>query len=87
MKLKTDLLRRIFEKESKSLDADKEYQQFVQDSKEWLAPYAVFCHFRDKYNTSDFSEWKENATVTKVYMINLVEHPSVYSSAFPRPLY
>ena len=39
-----------------------EFKQFVKDNADWLKPYAAYCVLRDKYNTSDFSQWGEYAT-------------------------
>ena len=37
--------------------ASKNYRQFFAQNKHWLIPYAVFCHLRDKYGTTDFNQW------------------------------
>lgn len=66
MNTKTNLLQRIFEKAQGTLSSDKGFQQFVTENKEWLAPYAAFCHFRDEYKTSDYSKWKGHESVTPV---------------------
>lgn len=41
MSTKTALLQRIFEKARASLDSNAEFKKFVEQNKEWLAPYAV----------------------------------------------
>jgi 4-alpha-glucanotransferase len=57
MKAKLDFLKRIFPSQKKETFASKEYECFFADNKDWLVPYAAFCHFRDKYGTSDFDQW------------------------------
>ena len=41
----------------------QEYHDFEAHNSEWLLPYAVFCHFRDKYGTACFDQWQEKITV------------------------
>jgi 4-alpha-glucanotransferase len=65
MKVKTTLLHRIYEMEKKSTTASESFRSFVANNKkEWLASYAVFCHFRDENNTSDYTKWKTMSIVT-----------------------
>ena len=40
----------------------KEYREFFEQNQSWLVPYAAYCYLRDKYGTSDFSRWGNNAT-------------------------
>ena len=37
---------------------DQGFIDFFKENKEWLLPYAAFCFFRDKNETSDFNKWK-----------------------------
>ena len=39
--------------------ATSEYRNFFEANREWLEPYAIYCHLRDIYGTPDFSKWKE----------------------------
>lgn len=57
IRLKMDYLRSIFKQEgSKTLDS-KEFQEFFEDNKDWLVPYAAFSYLRDRFKTPDFNEW------------------------------
>lgn len=78
MRIKTSLLHRIFEKESKTLVNDKDFLAFIESNKEWLVPYALFCEFMVKYGSSDFSLWHENATVSQKQIEELSSPKSPY---------
>lgn len=52
-------LRLLYKQEKKAFLADKEYQQFYQEQKSWLAPYAVFSGLRDRFKTVDFRQWPQ----------------------------
>ena len=36
------------------------FRQFFEAEKQWLVPYAVYCCFRDKYHTPDFTCWPDH---------------------------
>lgn len=55
---KINVLRELFEIDNLEFTQDKEYQEFFQDNRDWLEPYAAFCFLRDKYGTADYSKWK-----------------------------
>lgn len=55
---KLNILRELYEMDAREFLQEKEYQDFFEDNKSWLVPYAAFCFFRDKFGTSDFSKWK-----------------------------
>ncbi len=57
LKLKTDYLRRIYEQDGKRVMASAGFKHYFQANKQWLEPYAAFCHLRDTYGTADFSQW------------------------------
>lgn len=76
MNVKTSLLQKIFNSVQGSLAADKDFQKFVEENKEWLAPYAAFCQFRDEFKTSDFSKWKGHESIKQVPLSPL----SIFSS-------
>lgn len=72
MNLKTTLLQRIYEKAQANLASDKQFQQFVEENKDWLAPYAAFCQFRDEFKTSDHQKWKGRESITKAQIDEIV---------------
>lgn len=65
MRVKTSLLHRIFEQDASTLAKNAEFHAFVEKNKEWLHPYALFCHFLEKTGTSDWSKWGDNANITQ----------------------
>ena len=50
----------LFEQEYQSFLDYTDVQSYMESQREWLLPYAVFCHLRDKYNTSNFNLWPED---------------------------
>jgi 4-alpha-glucanotransferase len=58
IKFKMQLLREIFDAQDNAFLKEDDYKEFFKDNANWLKPYAAFCYYRDKYNTSDFSKWK-----------------------------
>ena len=58
MRLKLGVLRELYELSGKEFLQDEKYVEFFECNKHWLIPYAAFCYFRDKNNTSDFEQWK-----------------------------
>jgi len=51
----------LFEKEKSKTFKSRAYQVFYEENKNWLQQYAVFCFLRDKYQTTDFSQWEKDA--------------------------
>jgi len=64
MRVKMDLLRRIFAEKKHTFIASKEFHQFMHENKEWLAPYALFCVLRDREGTSNFHSWKKYSIIS-----------------------
>jgi len=62
---KLNILREIYQMDAMAFLKEKSYQDFYEDNKNWLVPYAAFCYYRDKYGTSDFSKWKADAVYTE----------------------
>ena len=57
MKAKLGFLRQIFPSQKATTFRNRDYRKFFADNGHWLQPYAVFCHLRDKFGTSDFNQW------------------------------
>lgn len=51
----------------------KKYQEFYQQNKKWLVPYAAFAYLRDKYQTSDFSLWPKFNHFSKKELNQLIK--------------
>jgi len=62
---KFKFFRILFEQQYKEFVTDSNVMTFINENKEWLKPYAVFCHLRDKYKTCNFNQWPENADFSK----------------------
>jgi 4-alpha-glucanotransferase len=57
MQAKLKFVRKIFPKQKEETFALTDYQNFFDQNKHWLAPYAAFCALRDRFGTADFSRW------------------------------
>ncbi len=57
---KMDYLREIFAQEGGKTMKSEAFKQFFKRNKEWLVPYAAFCHYRDLYGTATFQEWPDH---------------------------
>ncbi|MDR1227373.1 MAG: 4-alpha-glucanotransferase [Prevotellaceae bacterium] len=81
MQLKWKYLQLAFKKDKGKMLADKKFKDFIEQRKEWIAPYAAFCYLRDKYKTANFSEWKEHAVFSAKKIATLTgEKSTVYES-------
>ena len=60
--LKWQIIKQLYPLQKDALFVSHSYQQFFDHNKHWLIPYAAFCYFRDKYHTSDFSQWPAHKT-------------------------
>ena len=54
--------RKLYEQEKTKFLSDKATLLFVENNKDWLKPYAVFCYLRDLYGTCNFTQWTEHAS-------------------------
>ncbi len=63
-------LRILFEQEYAHFTSDNAALTFIESNAEWLKPYAVFCHLRDKYTSCNFNMWPEHS----------VWHPEIIDS-------
>jgi 4-alpha-glucanotransferase len=61
MQFKMNVLRELFDLDKLEFLREKSYKDFFDDNSNWLVPYAAFCFLRDKYGTSDYSQWKTNS--------------------------
>lgn len=58
---KLSALRELYELDGLNFLKEASFKEFFDDNQHWLVPYAAFCFLRDKYDTSDFSQWKTNS--------------------------
>jgi len=55
---KMKFLNILFEQEYGNFKETSTVKKFINENEAWLKPYAVFCHLRDKYFTSNFNLWE-----------------------------
>ena len=60
---KMEYLHEIFAQEESNIMKKADYKSFFNNNKEWLVPYAAFCHYRDLYGTATFSNWPDHHTL------------------------
>ena len=65
IKLKIKFLKELYKLCGKEVMATKSFLDFMVESEEWLLPYAIYCTLRDKYSTTDFTQWAELSTYTE----------------------
>jgi 4-alpha-glucanotransferase len=63
--LKISVLKRIFKKDKNTFIKTAAWNSFFDVHNNWLVPFAAFCVLRDKFNSPDFSLWKEFAQYDK----------------------
>jgi len=57
MRLKTDYLRLLYDKERSCLAENDAYREFTSTNEAWLIPYSIFCLLRDEFGTSHYTDW------------------------------
>lgn len=61
MPYKWNYFRLLFDQEKKNILKDEAFLAFVGENADWIKSYALFCYFRDIYETSDFATWPQNS--------------------------
>ncbi len=59
---KWEYIHEQFNQYGKETFSSEDFKTFFTENQSWLKAYAVFSYLRHKFNTSDFSQWKEDAT-------------------------
>lgn len=72
MKFKLATIRELYAVQKEEWLQDPGYLQFLDNNKHWLVPYAAFCYLRDRYETSDFNQWKTHSKYNKEAIEKLV---------------
>jgi 4-alpha-glucanotransferase len=65
-KIKLKYLKGVFESHKDEFAEDAGFIEFFSANREWLLPYAAFCYYRDKYDTSNFREWERYSEYANV---------------------
>ena len=60
---KMDYLRTIYAQEGAKTMKTAAFKTFFEQNKEWLVPYAAYCHYRDLYGTAEFEKWPDHHTL------------------------
>lgn len=72
IRLKRDYIDDLYNEIGKETLNSTFYLKFYERNKEWLFPYASFCHLRDRFETSRIADWGEysiyNASKLKDYI-------------------
>lgn len=61
---KMGYLRELYVQEGATVRRRASYKEFFDRNRDWLVPYAAFCHYRDQYGTAVFGEWPDHQTLT-----------------------
>lgn len=59
LNLKMNYARAVFDEKGEEVCQSGEFAGFFERNRDWLLPYAAFCHLRDRFGTADFSKWGE----------------------------
>ncbi len=54
---KIGFINKVYKADKLGFLKDKSFQEYFDQNKHWLEPYAVFCYLRDQYKTADFNQW------------------------------
>ena len=60
---KGEYMRLLFAQEGAQVLKSDAFKAFFNANKDWLVPYAAFCHYRDLYGTATFSQWPDHHTL------------------------
>ncbi|MBK9570182.1 MAG: 4-alpha-glucanotransferase [Chitinophagaceae bacterium] len=76
MKLKFSVLKELYEVMGEESFESDDYKHFFKQNKHWLESFAAFCYFREKYQTSNYEEWKSNGIYDKTEIYKLTSPKS-----------
>jgi 4-alpha-glucanotransferase len=74
--LKLQYSRLIFNQDKEEVLKSEAYQEFFEQNKHWLTPYAAFSVLRDQYKTSNFELWGKYKTYKKTDIQKLTNEDS-----------
>ncbi|WP_232214772.1 4-alpha-glucanotransferase [Asinibacterium sp. OR53] len=61
IKTKWSIIQDLYAEAKNDFFLHKDYQDYFEQNKHWLEPYAAFCYLRDLYGTVDFNQWPQYA--------------------------
>ena len=65
LKFKLSVAFELFESQKEKFFEDKDFQEYFEDNRDWLVPYAAFSYLRDRNGTADFTQWKLYSSYNK----------------------
>ncbi len=57
MQYKLEAIGVLYKQQKNQFKKEPAYQEFFDQNRHWLIPYAAFCYLRDQYQTADFNQW------------------------------
>ncbi len=76
MKYKFSVLKELYEVMGVECLDSADFKDFFKENKHWLESFAAFCYLRDKYGTTNFSEWRTNGVYNKTEIDKLCSSKS-----------
>ena len=64
-------LRMVYQQEKEATFASEDYKRFFSSNRDWLVPYAAFCHLRDENGNAYFPAWKRHSKYNKLSIENM----------------
>ena len=65
LKFKISTARELFTLQKNEFLKSSDFEEFFEENKHWLVPYAAFCYLRDRNGTADFTTWKIYSAYSK----------------------
>ncbi len=73
MQLKLEVLHKLYQLDKGATLQSRNYERFYTTNQHWLLPYAVFCYYRDKFKTVEYSGWQQAVQPDKIALQQLLE--------------
>ncbi|MFY7899848.1 MAG: 4-alpha-glucanotransferase, partial [Chitinophagaceae bacterium] len=73
LNVKLPIVKELYQLQKQETFKKKDYQQYFNQNKHWLVPYACFCYLRDIYKTADFSTWPTCQTYKEEEIAALID--------------
>ncbi|HXB94598.1 MAG TPA: 4-alpha-glucanotransferase, partial [Puia sp.] len=61
VRIKLLAIKELYEIQKEEFEKDPNFQEYFDQHRKWLVPYAAFCYLRDKHGTPDFTRWKNHS--------------------------
>ncbi|MCB9201789.1 MAG: 4-alpha-glucanotransferase [Flavobacteriales bacterium] len=70
---KWNFIKKISTRNFRFIVKNKEFLAFLEENKDWIYDYSVFCTLRDKFNSPEFSKWKYLNEYNKQEVLNFFD--------------